>query len=196
MYKSSILSHGEKNSSTAPRHPISLGCRKVQIVYYNRSLKNFYKAENLSLRRHFFSFLFFLRRHFFFPFLCQRTFSLFLRLGCCKQCGNEHGNRRDTEATEMSTDRGMGKTWHIHTVKCHSAIKENEITSLGRMEPEIATLTEVGQTEKGKYHMTFLVCGSKKKLYKWTYLQDRMRLTGLKNKLMVARGEKNRSGDS
>ena len=86
------------------------------------------------------------------------------------------------------------KTWHIHTVKCHSAIKENEIASLDRMEPEIATLTEVGQTEKGKYHMTFLVCGSKKKLYKRTYLQDRMRLTDLQNKLMVARGEKNRRG--
>ena len=113
MYKSSILSHGEKNSFTAPRHPISLGCRKVQIVYYNRSLKNFYKAENLSLRRHF---LFFFLRRFLFPFLCQWTFSLFLRLGCCKQCGSEHGNSQDTEATEMSIDRGMGKDMaHTHS---------------------------------------------------------------------------------
>ena len=31
---------------------------------------------------------------------------------------------------------------------------------------------------------------SKKKLYKWTYLQNKNRLTDLENKLMVTKGEK------
>ena len=166
MYKSSILSHGEKNSSTAPRHPISLGCRKVQIVYYNRSLKNFYKAENLSLRRHFFSFLFFLRRHFFFHSSVNGHLVYFYVFAVVNSVARNRAIAETQKQPKCPLIEEWVKTWHIHTVKCHSAIKENEITSLGRMEPEIATLTEVGQTEKGKYHMTFLVCGSKKKLYK------------------------------
>ena len=51
------------------------------------------------------------------------------------------------------------KMWHIYTMKCHPAIKKNEIMSSGWMELEIVILIEVGQTEKEQYHMAFPVCG-------------------------------------
>ena len=51
------------------------------------------------------------------------------------------------------------KTWHMYTMKCHLAIKKNEIMSSGWMQLEIVILTEVGQTEKEQYHMAFPVCG-------------------------------------
>ena len=44
-------------------------------------------------------------------------------------------------------------------------------------------MSEVSQTKKEKYCMT-----SKKKWYKWIYLQNRTRLTDLENELMVAGG--------
>ena len=45
--------------------------------------------------------------------------------------------------------------------------------------------TEWSQTEKDKYHMISLIKGVLKKAYKWTYLQNRNRVTGVENKLMV-----------
>ena len=51
--------------------------------------------------------------------------------------------------------------WHIYTMEYYSAIKKNEImpsvTTL--MDLEIVMLSEVSQTEKGKYHMTSLIGG-------------------------------------
>ena len=47
----------------------------------------------------------------------------------------------------------------------------------------------VSETEKDKYYMLSLICGIQKKWYKWTYLQDRNRLTDLENELMVTRGQ-------
>ena len=41
---------------------------------------------------------------------------------------------------------------------------------------ESTILSEVSQTEKDKYHMLSLICGIKK-WYKWTYLQNRNRVT-------------------
>ena len=46
-------------------------------------------------------------------------------------------------------------------------------------------LSEVSHAEQEKYHMTSLWTESKKKLYQWTYLQNRNRLTDLENELMV-----------
>ena len=46
------------------------------------------------------------------------------------------------------------------------------------------------KTEKDKYHVISVICGIyHKKWYKWTYLQDRNRLTDIENKLMVTKAE-------
>ena len=48
------------------------------------------------------------------------------------------------------------------------------------------------QIEKDKYCMKPLIREILKKWYKWTYLQNRKRLTDIENKLMVTKGEKGR----
>ena len=49
--------------------------------------------------------------------------------------------------------------------------------------------TEWSKSDKDKYHMISLICGVKKKKdYKWTYLQNRNRVTDVENKLMATRG--------
>ena len=55
------------------------------------------------------------------------------------------------------------------------------------MDLKTLLLSEVSQTEKEKYHRTSLCVESKKKWYKWTYLQNR--LLDLEKELMVAVGE-------
>ena len=50
-------------------------------------------------------------------------------------------------------------------------------------------LSEVSQIEKDQYHMISLICEIFKKWYKWTYLQNKNRLTDLQKDLMVTRGE-------
>ena len=52
---------------------------------------------------------------------------------------------------------------------------------------EIVILSEVSQTEKEKYHMTFLTCKGQKEM-KQMNLQKRNRPTDLENKLMVVGG--------
>ena len=80
--------------------------------------------------------------------------------------------------------------WYRYTMEYYSAIKKNEIMPLATtwMDLEIIILSEVSQTEKDKYHMILLYKESKKKWYKWTYLQNRNGLTDIKNKLMVTKG--------
>ena len=54
------------------------------------------------------------------------------------------------------------------------------------MNLEIIILSEVTQTEKHKS----LVSRILKKRYKWAYLQDGNRFTGIENKVMVTKGER------
>ena len=54
--------------------------------------------------------------------------------------------------------------------------------------------SEVSQTEKDKYHMISLICGILKKWYKWTYLQNRSRVTDVEDKLTVTKGERGGEG--
>ena len=55
---------------------------------------------------------------------------------------------------------------------------------------ESVMLSELSQTEKEENIILYpLYVESKKKWYKWTYLQNRNKLTDLENKLMVARGK-------
>ena len=49
--------------------------------------------------------------------------------------------------------------------------------------------SEVSQTERDKYCITYMWNLKKKKRYKWTYLQNRNRLTDIENKRMVTKGE-------
>ena len=51
--------------------------------------------------------------------------------------------------------------WYIDTMEFYSAIKKNEIMPFAAtwMDLEILILSEVSQTEKGKYHMISRICG-------------------------------------
>ena len=51
---------------------------------------------------------------------------------------------------------------HTHTMEYYSAIKKNEIMPFAAtwMDLEIVILSEVNQTEKDKYHMISLICGT------------------------------------
>ena len=59
-------------------------------------------------------------------------------------------------------DEWIKKMWYIFTMEYYSAIKENEIMPFAAtwMDLEIIILSEVSQTEKDKYHMTLLICGT------------------------------------
>ena len=61
----------------------------------------------------------------------------------------------------MSINRGMDKedVVYIYTMECYSTIKKNEIMPFAAtwMDLEIIILSEVIQTEKGKYHDTTYV---------------------------------------
>ena len=54
------------------------------------------------------------------------------------------------------------KMWYIHTTGYYSVIKMKEMTPCGAtwMDLESVILSEVHQTEKEKYHMAPLICGS------------------------------------
>ena len=53
------------------------------------------------------------------------------------------------------------------------------------MDLEIVIMSEVGQTEKDKYHeINHLYV----EWYKWTYLQNRNRVTNVEDKLTVTKG--------
>ena len=60
-----------------------------------------------------------------------------------------------------STDEWIKKMWYIYTTEYYLAIKKNEIMPFAAtwMDPETIILSEVSQTDKGKYHMISLTCG-------------------------------------
>ena len=57
------------------------------------------------------------------------------------------------------------------------------------MDLEIIILSKVSQTQKEKYYMLSLMWNLIFKKVQRTYLQNRNRLTDIKNKLMVMKGE-------
>ena len=58
---------------------------------------------------------------------------------------------------------------------------------------ETVILSEGSQRKRDKYHNNLYV--EYKIWYKWTYLQDRERLTRRENKIMVTKGEKREEGE-
>ena len=69
----------------------------------------------------------------------------------------------------------------------YSAIKKNEITPFAEMwmELEIAILSEASPRRRNIIWYPLYV-KSKKKWYKWKYLQNRKGLTDLENELVIA----------
>ena len=61
-----------------------------------------------------------------------------------------------------STEEWIKKIWYIYTMEYYSAIKKNKIMPFAatQMDLEIVTLSKVSQTEKDKYHMILLICGT------------------------------------
>ena len=88
------------------------------------------------------------------------------------------------------TDAWIKKMWYIYTMEYYSALKKNKIMPFAATwaDPEIIILSEVSQKEKDKYIWYHLFMESKIR-HKWTYLQDRNRLTDRENRLVVAKGE-------
>ena len=81
---------------------------------------------------------------------------------------------------------------YIHQVEYYSALKKNEPDEpvpfvATWMDLEIIILSEVNQMEKDKCHITYI--WNLKKVYKWTYLQNRNRPTDIENKFMVTKSE-------
>ena len=61
-----------------------------------------------------------------------------------------------------STDEWIKKMWYIHTMDYYSAMKKNEIlpSATTWMELEGIMLSEISQSEKDRYHIFSLICGS------------------------------------
>ena len=98
-------------------------------------------------------------------------------------------NSQVMEVTSMPIDRWMNKedVVHIYTMEYYSAIKNNEIMPFAAtwMDLESVILSEVRQRQIYDIaYMWNLIKG-----YKWTYLQNRNRVTDVENKLMATTGE-------
>ena len=61
-----------------------------------------------------------------------------------------------------STDEWIKKLWFICTMEYYLAMRKNEIWPFVamRMELESVMLSEISHTEKDRYHMFSLICGS------------------------------------
>ena len=87
------------------------------------------------------------------------------------------------------TDEWIKKIWYIYTMEYYTAIKKNEIMPFAAtwIDLENITLSEVRQRKTNILWYDLYV--ESKKGYKWTYLQNRNRVTDVENKLMVTKGK-------
>ena len=62
----------------------------------------------------------------------------------------------------LSTDEWIKKMWFIYTMEYDLTMRKNEILpfSITWMELEGIMLSEISQSEKDRYHMFSLICGS------------------------------------
>ena len=89
-----------------------------------------------------------------------------------------------------STDEWIKNMWYIYTMEYYSAIKKVMLFAATWMNLEIVILGEISQTQTNIWYCLYVK--SKKKEYKWTWLQNRIRVTDVENKLMVNRGSEGR----
>ena len=77
---------------------------------------------------------------------------------------------------------------YTHTMEYYSAVKKNEIMSFAATwtKLEIIILSEVNQTKTSI--IWYYLYMESKKWHKWTYSQNRNRLTDIENKFMVTKG--------
>ena len=80
--------------------------------------------------------------------------------------GENHNSKRYVHSTWKqpkcpSTEDWIKKMWYVYKMEYYSAIKKNKIMPFAAtwMDLEIVILSEVSQTEKGKYHMILLIHG-------------------------------------
>ena len=61
-----------------------------------------------------------------------------------------------------STDEWIKKMWFIHTMEYYLVMRKNEILLFGTtwLELEGIMLSEISPSEKGRYHIFSLICGS------------------------------------
>ena len=66
------------------------------------------------------------------------------------------------EPTYPSTDKWIKKMWFIYAMEYYSAMRKNEIMPFAArwVELEGVVLSEISQSEKDRYHMFSLICGS------------------------------------
>ena len=66
------------------------------------------------------------------------------------------------EPKRPSTDERIEKLWFIYTMEYYVAMRKNEIWPFVAMwiELESVMLSEISHTEKDRYHMFSLLCGS------------------------------------
>ena len=71
-----------------------------------------------------------------------------------------HNSQNIERAQSPSTDEWIQKNWCVSTMEYYSAIKKNEILPCAAtwVELEGIMLNKINQSEKGKYHMTSLIC--------------------------------------
>ena len=86
--------------------------------------------------------------------------------------------------------------WYLYTMEYYSALKRNEILSFAAtwMDLEIILLSEVSQTEKGKYRMISLVCGILKKCRQMNSLIKQIDSETRKTNLRLPKGKREESG--
>ena len=81
--------------------------------------------------------------------------------------------------------------WYIYTVEYYSAIKKEQNNAIcSNIDGPRDCHTEWTKSDRERqisYDITYT--WNLKKWYKWTYLQNRNRVTDIENKFMVAMGE-------
>ena len=86
-----------------------------------------------------------------------------------------------------STNEWIKKMWYIYTMEYYSVIKKRNNAIFSDMDgPRNCHMCEVRERQIS-YDIAYM--WNLKKWYKWTYLQNRNRVTNVENKLMVTRGE-------
>ena len=88
-------------------------------------------------------------------------------------------NFHSTPATKVSSLPWNQRTWIWPELECQIPLRS-----------KVSLVQEDAVLQKNKYHMISLICGILKKKwgYRWTYLQNRSRVTDVENNLMVTRG--------